>query len=303
MHSIGTWWMWLGFIAFIVIMVGIDIVFVGRHPEEKVSSKHAAMWLAVWVGCAVIFGIGLAFISKQRALEFFTGYVIEKTLSIDNMFTFLMIFNYFSVPSAYQRRVLLYGVLSAIVMRLLMITVGTWLVSEFHWVLYLFGIFLVFTGIKMLLAREEIRDLAQNPLLNWLRNHLRVTHEFHAEKFFVKQRALWYVTPLFLVLILVEISDLVFALDSLPAIFAITNDIFVIFTSNIFAILGLRSLYFLLANMAERFSHLKYGVAFILVFIGVKMLIEPWQEVPILVTFAVMITALTLSVLKSEKRR
>ena len=302
MYSIGTWWMWLGFLAFVLLVIGIDIFCLGRGRTEKVTTRQALFWMLVWFMCAMVFGLLLLSVSSQKALEFFTGYIIEKSLSVDNMFVFLMVFNYFHVPANYQRRVLLYGVLSAIVLRFLMIIGGTWLVSEFHWVLYVFGVFLVFTGIKMLFSQEESKELGNNPLLKWLRRHLRVTESFHDEHFFVKLEAKWYVTPLFLALILIEMFDVIFALDSIPAIFSITNDVFIIATSNIFAILGLRALYFLLANMAERFSHLKYGVAFILAFVGAKMLLAPWIEIPILLALGIVILALALSMLKSEKR-
>lgn len=298
MHSIGTPSMWLGFLIFVLAVICIDIFLLGRNPSHKVSIKEALSWVLVWFSCAVIFALLLCMISKQRALEFFTGYMIEESLAIDNMFVFLMIFNYFHVPAEYQRRVLLYGVLSAIGLRFLMIIGGTWLVREFHWILYIFGAFLIFTGIKLFSKHTHKVDLGENPIVIWLRRHLRVTEQFHAENFFVKQRNKWYVTPLFLVLILIEISDIVFALDSIPAIFAVTNDAFVIFTSNVFAILGLRALYFLLANMADRFSNLKYGVAFILVFIGTKMIIAPWIDIPIVLTLSIIVFTLGFCIWK-----
>ncbi|HLB58250.1 MAG TPA: TerC/Alx family metal homeostasis membrane protein, partial [Gammaproteobacteria bacterium] len=208
-------------------------------------------------------------------------------------------FTYFLVPAEYQRRVLLYGVLGAIVFRLLMILGGVWLVSQLHWILYVFGLFLVFTGAKMFFPEKEQKDLEKNPVLRWSRRFLRVTKEFHNEKFFIKKDTLYYVTPLFLVLILVEVSDLVFALDSIPAIFAVTNDVFIIFTSNIFAILGLRALYFLLVNAAERFHFLKYGIAVMLIFIGLKMLIESWIDIPILLALGILVLILGGTVMLS----
>lgn len=308
MFATGEWWMWLGFVAFIVIVVTIDIVLLGRKASHKVSVREAFAWMTIWVSLAILFNLllwwyltkthDLAF-ANQKAMEFFSGYLIEQSLSTDNMFAFIMIFNYFAIPPEYQRRVLIYGVLSAIVLRFIMILGGTWLVSELHWVLYLFGIFLVYTGIKMLVLSEEKRSFEDNPLLIWLRNHLRITHKLHDEKFFIRQNNLWYATPLFLALIFIEVSDLIFALDSIPAIFAITNDAFIIFTSNIFAILGLRALYFLLSSMAERFHLLRYGIAIMLTFIGAKMLLANWVHIPILLTLSVLVAILGTTILLS----
>jgi tellurite resistance protein TerC len=219
------------------------------------------------------------------------------------MFVFLMIFQYFAVPAKYQRRVLLFGVLGAVFMRLGMIMGGVWLVSQFHWILYVFGAFLVFTGIKMVIAAEQKPDLEQNPLLQWMRKHLRITKEFHEEHFLIRQNGLLYATPLLLILVLIECGDLIFALDSIPAIFAVTNDPFIIFTSNIFAILGLRALYFLLSHMADRFHLLKYGVALILVFVGAKMLIAPWFQIPIVLALVVIVLTLAISAVLSVARR
>lgn len=309
MNSSGAWWMWLGFFVFVIVVVTVDLFLLGRKNKiHPVSFREAFSWVLIWMACALIFNSllwwyftqtqTLAY-ANEKALQFFTGYLIEQSLSIDNMFAFIMIFNYFAVPKVYQRRVLLYGVLSAIILRLIVILGGTWLVAQFHWVLYLFGLFLVITGIKMLFPEEE-KDLAQNPILRWLRKHMRITNEFHNEKFFIRKDYLWYATPLFLVLILIELSDLIFALDSIPAIFAITNDAFIIFTSNIFAILGLRALYFLLANMAERFHLLKYGIAIILTFIGAKMLLAHWVQIPILLALGVIIAVLGTAVILSS---
>jgi tellurite resistance protein TerC len=220
-------------------------------------------------------------IADQKALEFFSGYLIEKALSVDNVFVFLLIFTAFQVPQQYQRRVLIYGVLGAIVMRAIMISAGAWVVSEFSWVLYVFGAFLFYTGIRMLVAVEQEPDVANNPVLRFARRHLKVAEGDHGEKFFITKAGVRYVTPLFLVLILIEVTDLIFAVDSIPAIFAITTDPFIVFTSNMFAILGLRALYFLLVDVADRFHLLKYGLAMVLTFIGTKMLIMPWYHVPV----------------------
>lgn len=299
--------MWLGFFIFILIVVAIDLLLLGRKGSHKVTVQEAFSWMMVWVSCALIFNAllwwylsqtqGITF-ANEKALEFFSGYLIEQSLSTDNMFAFIMVFNYFAVPQEYQRRVLVYGVLSAIVLRLIVILGGTWLVSELHWVLYIFGVFLVLTGIKMLFP-EGKKDLEKNPLLRWLQRHIRLTRKFHDEKFFIRLNHLWYATPLFLVLVLIEISDLVFALDSIPAIFAITNDAFIIFTSNIFAILGLRALYFLLAHMADRFHLLRYGIAIMLTFIGAKMLLAHWIQIPILLALSVVVAILGTTVILS----
>lgn len=275
--------MWLAFFAFIAAMLAVDLW------GLKTNKTHNALsWSLIWISCALIFNVLLwwylrihagAEIAHQKALEFFTGYLIEKALSVDNLFVFLMIFTYFSVSAEQQRRILLYGVLGAIVLRVLMILGGTWLVSEFHWILYIFGGFLVFTGIRMGMNARRPVDLENSWFFNWLNAHIH-------RKFLV-------------VLIIVEVSDLIFAVDSIPAIFAITTDPFIVLTSNIFAILGLRSLYFLLAHMADRFHLLKYGLALTLVFIGSKMLLAGWIQIPIGWSLGVVVMILISSVLLS----
>ena len=281
---------WAGFMAFVLVMLALDLFVFGGRKAHRVSVKEALAWVIAWVSLALLFA-GLlwwylndtlgAEVAQQKTLEFLAGYLIEQSLSVDNMFVFVMIFGYFAVPPELQRRVLLYGVLGAIVMRAGMILGGVWLVTQFAWLLYVFGAFLVITGIKMLVFAEHEPDLEKNPLLRWLRGHMRVTQEFHGESFFVRRNGVIWATPMFLVLALVEASDLVFAVDSIPAIFAVTTDPFIVFTSNIFAIMGLRALYFLLADMADRFHLLKYGLAIVLVFIGGKMLAAPWFHLPI----------------------
>ncbi|HRD90641.1 MAG TPA: TerC family protein, partial [Accumulibacter sp.] len=282
--------MWAGFIAFVLGMLALDLFVFGGRKAHRVSVREALAWVIAWVCLALAFagllwwhlhGTQGAEVAQRKTLEFLAGYLIEQSLSVDNMFVFVMIFSYFAVPPELQRRVLLYGVLGAIVMRAGMILAGVWLVSEFAWVLYVFGAFLVITGIKMLIFADHEPDLEKNPLLRWLRRHLRITPGFHGESFFVRQNGILWATPMFLVLILIEASDLVFAVDSIPAIFAVTTDPFIVFTSNIFAIMGLRALYFLLADMADRFHLLKYGLALVLVFIGGKMLAAPWFHMPI----------------------
>lgn len=312
MHTISEWWMWLGFLSFIFIMLCVDLFVLGGGKVRRIKTREALSWVIVWTSLALMFNLLLwwyllqtagPIIAKEKSLEFFTGYLIEESLSMDNIFVFIMIFSYFSVPAEYQRRVLLYGVLGAVIMRLILITIGIFLVAKFHWILYIFGIFLLFTGIKMLIFAEKKPDLNQNPLLLWMRKHLRITDHYHGEHFFVIKNNLLYVTPLFLVLILIEISDLIFAVDSIPAIFAITNDPFIVFTSNIFAILGLRSLYFLLANMIDQFHLLKYGLALILIFVGFKMLISYWYKIPIGYALGFIAITLIISIVLSICKR
>ena len=313
MHSIeslSTAPMWAGFIAFVLAMLALDLFVLGGNKAHRVSVKEAASWATAWVAMASTFGALLWWhldgavgreIANRKALEFFTGYLIEQALSVDNMFVFVMIFTYFAVPPELQRRVLLYGVLGAIAMRAVMILGGVWLVSEFAWVLYVFGLFLVVTGIKMLVMADQKPDLDQNPLLRWLRGHMRITPGFHGQAFFVHINGLRYATPMFLVLVMIEASDLVFAVDSIPAIFAVTTDPFIVFTSNIFAVMGLRALYFLLADMAERFHLLKYGLALVLIYIGGKMLAMPWFHMPVQWSLSIVGSIILMSVVLSLK--
>ncbi|GAB5605097.1 TerC family protein [Sideroxyarcus sp. TK5] len=296
MNDIGQPWMWGAFILFVLLMLALDLFALGGRKAHKVSVREAALWSLVWVSLALIFngllwwhlkGTAGEAVADAKALEFLTGYLIEKSLSVDNVFVFLLIFGAFHVPPEYQRRVLIYGVLGAIVMRAVMILAGAWVVKEFSWVLYLFGAFLLFTGVRMLVAAEKQPDLENNPVLRFARRHLRIAEGDHGERFSVTKDGVRYFTPLFLVLLLIEVSDLVFAVDSIPAIFAITTDPFIVFTSNIFAIMGLRALYFLLADVADRFHLLKYGLAMVLAFIGSKMLIAPWYHVPVQASLAI----------------
>ncbi|WP_189941874.1 TerC family protein [Sulfuriferula thiophila] len=306
--SFATPTMWAGFIAFVLVMLALDLFVFGGRKVHKVSVKEAALWSLVWVSLALAFNAGLWWhltdsvgpeMADRKALEFLTGYLIEKSLSVDNVFIFLLIFTAFHVPAEYQRRVLIYGVLGAIVLRAVMILAGAWVVQEFSWVLYIFGVFLVITGVRMLVMAEKTPDLEQNPVLKFARRHLRISDGDHGEKFTVMKDGVRYFTPLFLVLILIEVTDLVFAVDSIPAIFAITTDPFVVFTSNIFAIMGLRALYFLLADVADRFHLLKYGLALVLTFIGAKMLILPWYHVPVGASLAIVAVLIGASVVAS----
>ena len=306
--SIGEPWMWAAFIAFVLVMLALDLFVFGGKKAHKVSVREAATWSLVWVSMALLFNAGLWWylsgtagpeIADRKALEFLTGYLIEKSLSVDNVFIFLLIFSSFHVAAEFQRRVLIYGVLGAIVLRAVMILAGAWVVREFSWVLYIFGFFLVITGLRMLVMAEKEPDLNKNPVLKFARKHLRISDGHHGEEFTVMKDGVRYFTPLFLVLILVETSDLVFAVDSIPAIFAITTDPFIVFTSNIFAIMGLRALYFLLADVADRFHLLKYGLAMVLAFIGAKMLIAPWYHVPVAASLAFVAVLIGTSVIAS----
>jgi len=308
--SFATAPMWAGFIAFVLAMLALDLFVLGGKKAHRVSVREASAWVIAWMTLAFSFGALLWWyldgtlgreIANRKALEFITGYLIEQSLSVDNMFVFVMIFTYFAVPPELQRRVLLYGVLGAIVMRAGMILAGVWLVKEFAWILYVFGAFLVLTGIKMLVFADKQPDLDSNPVLRWLRGHLRITPGFHGQAFFVRQQGLLYATPMFLVLVMIELSDLVFAVDSIPAIFAVTTDPFIVFTSNIFAIMGLRALYFLLADLADRFHLLKYGLAIVLVFIGCKMLAMPWFHLPVQWSLAIVGSIITISIVLSLK--
>jgi tellurite resistance protein TerC len=315
METIGTWWMWAGFFVIVLVMLAIDLFIVGGGKQHRVSLKEAATWSGIWIGVSFLFagvlwwyldGSAGREVANQKALEYVTGYLIEKSLAVDNVFIWLLLFSFFAIPLELQKRVLILGVLGAIVMRTVMIFAGVWLITQFHWLLYVFGAFLLFTGIKMWLVADQKPDLANNPVIKWIRRHMKVTERLHGERFFVKQREggalVRYATPLFLVLVLVELTDLVFAVDSIPAIFAITTDPFIVLTSNIFAILGLRAMYFLLADMADRFSLLKYGLAMVLVFIGIKMLLIDIYPIPVLFSLGVVAAIIATSVILSLKK-
>ncbi len=287
MESIGSPWMWAGFIAFVLGMLALDLG-VFHRQAHKVGVKEAAIWSLVWVGCALAFNALLWHsFGSQRGMEFLTGYLIEKALSVDNIFVFVLIFGAFSVPEAYQHRVLFWGILGALVMRAIFVGLGAALIASFHWVLYLFGAFLVITGLKMLLLRDQGFDPRQNPLFRLFKRLVPAVDTYHGPAFTVVQDGRRYATPLLLVLVAVELTDLVFAVDSVPAIFAVTKDPFIVFTSNIFAILGLRSLYFLLAGVVGRFHLLKVGLSLVLVFVGMKMLLVELYKVPVAWSLAV----------------
>ncbi|HBY0167264.1 TPA: TerC family protein, partial [Klebsiella pneumoniae] len=289
----------------VAIMLAIDLLLQGRRGSHSMTMKQAAGWSILWVTLSLLFNAAFWWylvqtqgraVADPQALAFLTGYLIEKALAVDNVFVWLMLFSYFAVPPALQRRVLVYGVLGAIVLRTIMIFAGSWLISQFDWLLYVFGAFLLFTGVKMALAKEDDSGIGDKPLVRWIRSHLRMTDKIESERFFTRKNGVLFATPLLLVLILVELSDVIFAVDSIPAIFAVTTDPFIVLTSNLFAILGLRAMYFLLAGVAERFSMLKYGLSVILVFIGVKMLIVDFYHIPVAISLGVVggILAVTL---------
>ncbi|EGO1260169.1 TerC family protein [Salmonella enterica] len=304
MNTVGTPLLWGGFAVVVVIMLSIDLLLQGRRGAHAMSMKQAAGWSILWVTLSLLFNAAFWWylaetqgreVADPQALAFLTGYLIEKSLAVDNVFVWLMLFSYFFVPPALQRRVLVYGVLGAIVLRTIMIFAGTWLITQFEWLLYVFGAFLLFTGVKMALAKEDESGIGEKPMVRWLRGHLRMTDTIENEHFFVRKNGLLYATPLLLVLIMVEFSDVIFAVDSIPAIFAVTTDPFIVLTSNLFAILGLRAMYFLLSGVAERFSMLKYGLAVILVFIGIKMLIVDFYHIPIAISLGVVFGILTIT--------
>ncbi|WP_079971002.1 TerC family protein [Salmonella enterica] len=304
MNTVGTPLLWGGFAVVVVIMLSIDLLLQGRRGAHAMSMKQAAGWSILWVTLSLLFNAAFWWylaetqgreVADPQALAFLTGYLIEKSMAVDNVFVWLMLFSYFSVPPALQRRVLVYGVLGAIVLRTIMIFAGTWLITQFEWLLYVFGAFLLFTGVKMALAKEDESGIGEKPMVRWLRGHLRMTDTIENEHFFVRKNGLLYATPLLLVLIMVEFSDVIFAVDSIPAIFAVTTDPFIVLTSNLFAILGLRAMYFLLSGVAERFSMLKYGLAVILVFIGIKMLIVDFYHIPIAISLGVVFGILTIT--------
>lgn len=307
-QTVGEPWMLGVFFVVVIAMILIDVFMLGRKGDAKVSTKEALTWSMIWIAAAMVFNLWLYFylagqygeeVASQKSLEFLTGYVLEKSLAVDNLFIFVMLFAYFKVPEIYQKRVLLYGIFGALILRSIMIVIGAALVSQFHWILYLFGAFLLFSGIKMFKAGEEREDLENNFIIKFLRSRFKITHTYHDEKFFVKIDGKTWITPLFVVLIFIEFTDLIFAVDSIPAIFAVTTDPFIVYTSNIFAILGLRALYFILADMADRFELLKYGLAVILIFIGIKLLIVEFYKIPILLSLGFVLGVLAISIIAS----
>ena len=289
-------WFWVGFIAFVLAMLALDLG-VFHRKAHAVRPKEAGIWVAVWVSLAFVFALGLYFYRDgDTALTFLTGYIIEESLSVDNIFVMVLIFNYFGVLREFQHRVLFWGILGALIMRGVFIGLGALLVSRFDWILYVFGAMLVITGVRMAFKSDEEFDAEQNSVVRFVRRFVPMTAGYRGPQFFTTENARRVATPLLLVLVLVEFTDLMFAVDSIPAIFAVTTDPFIVFTSNIFAILGLRSMYFLLAAVVHRFHLLKYGLAVILVFVGAKMLLEELVHVPILVSLAVIVSVLASAI-------
>jgi tellurite resistance protein TerC len=305
-ESIGTPGLWIGFTAFVLTMLAVDLG-VFHRQAHKVSIKEALVWSVVWMTLALIFNAGVYhWFGATRGLEFLTGYLIEKALAVDNIFVFAVIFSYFAVPVAYQHRVLFWGILGALVLRAIFIVLGAALLQKFHWVIYLFGAFLILTGIKLLLQGDDEIHPERNPVFRLFKRMVRSVSEYHDGRFFVSKNGKRYATPLLLVLVSVEVTDVIFALDSIPAIFAVTSDPFIVYTSNIFAILGLRSLYFLLAGVMHKFEYLKIGLALVLAFVGAKMVLTDIYKIPIGVSLgvvaALIVGSVILSLLRPHKR-
>ena len=302
-------WLWIVFNLFVLLMLALDLGVFHRH-SHVVSTKEAVSWSVVWIALAMVFNVGLYFFwdmiapnsgysNSEASLAFFTGYLIEKSLSVDNIFVFILIFTFFAVPAAYQHRVLFWGILGALVMRGVLIAVGATLLKEFHWIIYVFGAFLIFTGIKMAFHKNEEVHPENNPLVKLLKRIMPVTDNYEGDKFFIRRAGTLMATPLFVVLLMVESTDLIFAVDSIPAIFAVTNDPFIVYTSNVFAILGLRALYFLLANVMDKFQYLKLGLSVVLTFVGIKMVIVDFYKIPVGASLVVIASILAVSIAAS----
>ena len=296
---------WIGFNIFVLLMLALDLGVFNRKAHV-VSVKEALIWSGVWVTLALIFNSLIYYwFGEHKAVEFLTGYLIEKSLSIDNIFVFVLVFSYFQVPAIYQHKILFWGILGALIMRVIFIFAGVALIERFHWTIYIFGVFLIYTGYKMFTEKDKKMDPEKNPVIKFFRKIMPVTNQLHGDKFFVKLDGKQHATPLFLVLILIETTDLIFAVDSIPAILAITQDRFIVYTSNVFAILGLRSLYFALAHIVDRFIYLSYGLAIILVFVGLKMVMVDIFKVPTFISLLIIALVVTgsvvLSFMKTEK--
>lgn len=291
-------WAWIAVLAVIVAMLAVDLF--AHRTAHVVGVKEAAAWSAIWVSLGLAFGgvIWWAY-GAEAGGQYYAGYLIEKSLAVDNVFVFALIFTFFAVPREYQHRVLFYGVLGALVFRAIFIAGGAVLIENFAWILYVFGAFLVYTGWKMFTHRNEEMQLADNPVLRWTRKRIPSTDEYHGQRFWVRKAGRWVATPLFFVLVMVETSDIIFAVDSIPAIFAVTQEPFLVFTSNAFAILGLRALYFLLADLIDRFIYLKAGLAAILVFVGVKMLLLDVYKMPTWLSLGFIGLSITVAVVAS----
>lgn len=309
MESIGNLWLYIAFFGIVTVMLLIDFLGFKQKEGQEVKIKTAALWSIAWVSVASLFGAGLWLYLQQTAgvtvantkvMEYFAGYLLEKSLAVDNVFVWLMIFAAFAIPPALQRQLLLYGVLGAIILRTIFIFIGAWFVQEFSWILYIFGAFLVYTGFKFFKGQnEEETNIEDMAILKWLRKHMRITPQLHGNKFFVRQNGILWATPLFLVLILVEASDVIFAVDSIPAIFAVTSDPFIVLTANLMAILGLRAMFFLLSGAASKMHYLPYGLGIILVFIGFKMLMLDVFHMPIWISLSFIVIVLTVTAILS----
>lgn len=310
MHSIGEWWLWLIFISIITFVLAIDLLIFGGKKHYQMTLNKALTWSGVWVSLCLLFNLFLWIYLLQRysvsfahekALEFLACYLVEFTLSLDNLFVFLLIFQYFSIPVDYQRRILLFGVAGAIIMRFIFILAGIWLINQFEWIFYLFGFILIYSAFRMVSFGEANRSLSGNFILTTLRKKLPITAGIHGERLYIKEQGRIFFTPLFIVLIFIELSDLIFAVDSIPAVFGITNDLFIAFASNAFAVMGLRALYFVLAHVHHKFFFLKHALAMILGFIGIKMMLHNIITVPVLFTLSFIILSLAIAVFASKK--
>lgn len=295
---------WIGFNLFIILMLALDL-FVFNRKAHRISVKEATVWTLVWIALALLFNLFILIrFGKGIALEFLTCYVIEKSLSVDNIFVFILIFSFFSVDERYQHRILFWGILGAIIMRAVFIFAGIALINRFHWIVILFGLFLLFTGIRMITHHDMKVDPEKNIIVKFFRKFLPVTESLHEGRLFVREHGRFYATPLFLVLLVIESSDLIFAVDSIPAILAISKDMFIVYTSNVLAILGLRSLYFAVAGIIQMFRHLKTGLALILTFVGIKMLVSYFDlEIPVVISLIIIVSILTISVLYSIRHK
>ena len=311
METIAPLWLWASFVAIVAVSLFVDFVVLKKQGAHDIGVKEALNWSLVWIALSFLFNgffwwavkdtTGSTDIANTKSLEFLAGYLIEKSLAIDNIFVFLMIFTYFSVPLKFQKRVLMIGIIGAIVLRTVMILAGGWLLAEFHWILYVFGAFLILTGVKMWLAAGKEPDLNDNPALKLLRKFLPVSSNFDGEKFMTVENGKKIATPLFMVICLIALTDIIFAVDSIPAIFAITSDPFIVLTSNVLAILGLRAMYFLLAAVADKFHLLSYGLSLILIFIGVKMCLIDVYKMPVTVSLGVVVAILAITMVWSVR--
>ncbi|MFY8183410.1 MAG: TerC family protein [Polynucleobacter sp.] len=311
MQTIAPLWLWATFVGIVLLSLFIDFVVLRKQGSQEIGVKEALNWSLVWIALSFLFNglfwwaikdeTGSTEIANIKSLEFLTGYLIEKSLAVDNIFVFLLIFTYFAVPTHFQKRVLMIGIIGAIVLRTVMILVGGWLLSEFHWVLYVFGAFLILTGVKMWWAAGKEPNLDDNPALKLLRRLIPVSKNYDGENFWTLENGRKIATPLFMVICLIALTDVIFAVDSIPAIFAITNDPFIVLTSNVFAILGLRAMYFLLAAVANKFHLLNYGLALILVFIGAKMCLIDVYKIPVLFSLGVVVVILILTMILSVR--